>query len=959
MPFYAGNTEVFVSHMAMEQPRSSHQPNQQVSRRGTNGDSNHASSSNGFGVAGYIGWSLFSGLIPKSVDPSLSPNSSISSASLASSIDNTDYVLDGCKCCGNIIKYPSHIQKYRCVFCDTMFVTNNYDFNTPSHGIKALSQKLEPISFQAVKRIADVCFEEFRKHIAENSPSRVAGFEKFRPLEDYLYRSFNSFDCLSRSFPLFKNYKLSHSQPNVDFKEVRETFKLLLSLPVKKPFFVLLTAVSNLLQSPLLTEAPEDLNWLLILLELPTLPFCLRFGKPPADASQNATTPTSRMHPNIIFFESREVKNVSYKIIERVIGFLSNCDEVCVNYLVNWFAKYSTIEFKSKVELINLYITFQMRSLLNRFQEAEHDKGKNQPAFPESLAQRRYLSENLPNSGHDKFNDSLPTSASTVNSSSSNFLQMPSRLPVWPANSKKRSKKNDKFRLGIAQYGNEWRLKTAAKFLSFFYQALTSGKSDIRCESSFFYNSMVDFINVKQDFDAWQTLSGKKSTTKTELKVNDMVISVNDYLRSAVSVPISPIGASGNVSSPTFAFCQFPFLLSLAGKISIIEYEAKSQMSKKAEEAFLHAVNKKTIVEVHFKVRIRRDQITNDSLRCIKENAKDLKKSLKVEFIGEVGIDAGGLKKEWFLILTKKLLDPLNGLFYNIDQSNYLWFTLNADNAESLELYYLIGVVLGLAMYNSTILDLKFPHVLFKLLFDKPVGFQDYCDLFPETASNLKKMGSYDGDDFNEVFDGFYFDLSYKDAFDKIHTVDLIEKGGEIAVNKSNKNSYIKKYSEYFLIDGIKEKFEAFKRGFHSVINGNSYSLLSPEEVELILCGSDEANSKFDLVSLKSVTKYNGFADISAADKTAIVKWFWEFFEGLSIAGQKKLMLFITGSDRIPATGIVSMNFKITKLGSDTGRLPVAHTCFNELCIYEYSSKDNFFSKLSMAMNESEGFGIK
>lgn len=70
-------------------------------------------------------------------------------------------------------------------------------------------------------------------------------------------------------------------------------------------------------------------------------------------------------------------------------------------------------------------------------------------------------------------------------------------------------------------------------------------------------------------------------------------------------------------------------------------------------------------------------------------------------------------------------------------------------------------------------------------------------------------------------------------------------------------------------------------------------------------------------------------------------------------------MLFITGTDRIPATGIVSMNFKITRLGGDSNRLPVAHTCFNELCIYEYESEAKFIDKLTTAMNESEGFGIK
>ena len=53
------------------------------------------------------------------------------------------------------------------------------------------------------------------------------------------------------------------------------------------------------------------------------------------------------------------------------------------------------------------------------------------------------------------------------------------------------------------------------------------------------------------------------------------------------------------------------------------------------------------------------------------------------------------------------------------------------------------------------------------------------------------------------------------------------------------------------------------------------------------------------------------------------------------------------------------MNFKITFSGPDCDRFPVSHTCFNELCVYGYSSRQKFIDKMVMAMNESEGFGIR
>ncbi|GME88556.1 unnamed protein product [Ambrosiozyma monospora] len=115
--------------------------------------------------------------------------------------------------------------------------------------------------------------------------------------------------------------------------------------------------------------------------------------------------------------------------------------------------------------------------------------------------------------------------------------------------------------------------------------------------------------------------------------------------------------------------------------------------------------------DVYFKIRVRRQHITSDSLRCIKAHQSDFQKLLRVEFVDEPGIDAGGLKKEWFLLLTKELFSADRGLFAVNEESGQSWFAINScfDNDE---LYYLVGVVLGLAIYNSTILDLKLPKAL-------------------------------------------------------------------------------------------------------------------------------------------------------------------------------------------------------------------------------------------------------
>ena len=47
----------------------------------------------------------------------------------------------------------------------------------------------------------------------------------------------------------------------------------------------------------------------------------------------------------------------------------------------------------------------------------------------------------------------------------------------------------------------------------------------------------------------------------------------------------------------------------------------------------------------------------------MKFDAEDLKGKLTVEFVGEEGIDAGGLVKEWFILISREVFNPNYALF--------------------------------------------------------------------------------------------------------------------------------------------------------------------------------------------------------------------------------------------------------------------------------------------------------
>lgn len=73
---------------------------------------------------------------------------------------------------------------------------------------------------------------------------------------------------------------------------------------------------------------------------------------------------------------------------------------------------------------------------------------------------------------------------------------------------------------------------------------------------------------------------------------------------------------------------------------------------------------------------------------------------------------------------------------------------------------------------------------------------------------------------------------------------------------------------------------------------------------------------------------------------------------------KKSLLSFVTGSDRVPLKGLSTIAFQIMKQGADSEKLPTALTCFNQLMLPCYSSKEKLRERLLLAVQNSKGFGL-
>ncbi|RYG52362.1 hypothetical protein EON67_01405, partial [archaeon] len=149
----------------------------------------------------------------------------------------------------------------------------------------------------------------------------------------------------------------------------------------------------------------------------------------------------------------------------------------------------------------------------------------------------------------------------------------------------------------------------------------------------------------------------------------------------------------------------------------------------------------------YFVLRVRRDNLLQDALQGIVSSTSgsntDMKKPLKVEFAGEEGIDAGGVRREFFSLISRQLFSPDFGMFTEDRDTRLLWF--RSDSLEPNIQFELVGALIGLAIYNSVLLDVHFPMLLYRTLKKERPTLRDLEEFKPDIAHSLRALLEYDG----------------------------------------------------------------------------------------------------------------------------------------------------------------------------------------------------------------------
>ena len=398
---------------------------------------------------------------------------------------------------------------------------------------------------------------------------------------------------------------------------------------------------------------------------------------------------------------------------------------------------------------------------------------------------------------------------------------------------------------------------------------------------------------------------------------------------------------------------------------NILEYEKNEtnnfidiRIEDKINELKMAIMEKKLENEDTTRICLNRETLLNDTLNKIEK--VDFYKDWKISFSGELSIDSGGIIREFFT----KIFEILEGeelKLFIVSESSDFSYILNPflmQDTENFKYCKLIGLLLAKAIAQNITINICFNKLIYKMILCEKVEFEDLIFIDSQLYKSLKNLKESDMNiSIKEL--GLDYSIEMKDCNNHLHSFELIENGRNI--NVEDLDDLIQKKIN-FLIDIYEPFIKQMRESFYKYIPRDKIKCLNSNELELLLNG----RPFIDIEEWKSFTEYKEPYN----ENHMVIKWFWEILSELSQKELSNLLLFSTGSSRVPLGGFADLESNSGYLSRFTIDYVVynykvknfikAHTCFNRIDLPCFTKKEDLENAIKfVSENQIWGFGME
>lgn len=423
-------------------------------------------------------------------------------------------------------------------------------------------------------------------------------------------------------------------------------------------------------------------------------------------------------------------------------------------------------------------------------------------------------------------------------------------------------------------------------------------------------------------------------------------------------------------------------------------------------------------------IRLRRASLFEESVAILgaPNAARDyLQAHLEVEFEGEVGVDAGGLLREWVTLVVQEGCRLERGLFMQLDEGGYLWpsaVAWHVDPEEAAIVFRFLGRVVGLALVSGHTAGFMI-HPIFWQWALAAEGSGEEVDYFLalrhfDRAQFLQRarlvyshaqLATALGLNCTEALaavlpewrpleeaevEALELTWDYEEEVCGALRSSELRRGAEAGrgahatgtfswplsrgphghleppppaaavVRKADAPEYLRLWARHRIIGSAEAQLEELRQGILEVAPEAELAALTVAELEELVVGVGW--SADDLLPHIDVVVVREAESPSRDGAALLFQWLAEVLHEFTGTQREAFLQYVTGAARLPAGGAAALRPKLTlqvipSLSIDS--LPVVHTCANLIDIPLYPDLGTLRERLLTALRfGNEGFGL-
>jgi hypothetical protein len=361
-------------------------------------------------------------------------------------------------------------------------------------------------------------------------------------------------------------------------------------------------------------------------------------------------------------------------------------------------------------------------------------------------------------------------------------------------------------------------------------------------------------------------------------------------------------------------------------------------------------------------------------------------KLFSVSFVGESGIDVGGVYREALTEMVMDLHTPDFTLFalcpngehkINNNMDKFVPSPLSVSPL-AISMFEFVGKLMGLSLRTKATLPFNFPSLVWKgvvgaaleesdldavdttlcqalrKLEDPCLSEAEFAALLPEEdaffttamAGGGSSSGAADSGGGGGAAAAIAAGGSSNVGGGPAAAVELMPGGAGRRVTFGSRVEFVT-LLRHLKLHEVDRQLAAMRRGFHFVAPVRLLQLFTWQQLEELVAGKPD----IDVEDLKRHTLYSG-----GNAQTPVIRYFWKTFEGLDQTERSAFIRFVWGRSRLPLRGRPwPTPFKITLLPCADTQLPSSHTCFFTLDLPSYSTEAICHKRLLTAINFGGG----